>query len=350
MVVLPKNDLCHALVLQTEGRNTGKIIDLETLSYQKASAARAQMTSLIKRQGRNTRGVHQASKTTQDLREILSMLWADLVQPVLDALGYTNKPPPSQLPHITWCLTGPLTSLPVHAAGDYGKPDCALFDYAISSYTPNLSSLLVPPADLSRSTGMVAVSQKSTSGMETLPGTQPELDQICLRTKDTMPFTRIDGDQATPSAVLTAMERHSWVHLACHASQNPKKPTASAFHLHGGPLDLAAITRKQLKHADLAFLSACQTATGDHDLPEEAVHLAAGMIVAGYRRVIATMWSINDEDAPLIADKFYAYMLDDTIPDVNKAAKALHFAVECLRNEVGVKEFVRWVPYIHIGL
>ena len=39
---------------------------------------------------------------------------------------------------------------------------------------------------------------------------------------------------------------------------------------------------KSLEPAELAFLSACQTATGYEKLPEEAVHLVAGMLAAGF--------------------------------------------------------------------
>ncbi|KAG8742791.1 hypothetical protein FRC10_000901 [Ceratobasidium sp. 414] len=340
---------CHALIMNTQAETFGQIIELEDFTYNKASDARAQMASLLRTQGRNTRGVGRGLNQGDQFRKILHMLWVDLVKPILNVLEYSNEVASDQLPHITWCLTGPLAFLPLHAAGDYSTPGCTLFDYAISSYTPNLASLLVPPLDFTLFSGSAAVGQTATPGFSPLPGTEAELGHISLRLNSAMPFTRLEGEKATASAVLAAMEQHSWVHLACHASQDPKKPTASAFHLHDGPLDLATITRKRLKHADLAFLSACQTATGDHDLPDEAVHLAAGMIMAGYRRVIATMWSIEDKDAPLVADRFYEYMLDESVPNRNKAAKALHYAVGSLRAEVGVKEFARWAPYIHIG-
>lgn len=124
----------------------------------------------------------------------------------------------------------------------------------------------------------------------------------------------------------------------------------SAFDLHGGTLDLATIARRELKHADLAFLSACETATGDEELSEEAAHLAAGMIMAGYRSVIAIMWSIGDNDAPLIAEKVYEYMLEGGVPGARRAAAAVHKATECLRRKVGVKEFAKCAPYVHIGL
>ncbi|KAG8702823.1 hypothetical protein FRC08_003222 [Ceratobasidium sp. 394] len=340
---------CHALIMNSRAEVLGKIVELEGFTYKKASASRAQLNRLLRNQGRNSRGVRRAPTQEAGYEEILLMLWVDLVKPILNILGYSNEVTIDQLPHITWCLTGPLAFLPLHAAGDYNTSGSALFDYAISSYTPNLTSLLAPPPDPTLFSGGAAIGQMATPGFSPLPGIGAELDYIDLRLNGHMPFTRLEGEQATASAVLAAMEQHSWMHLACHASQDPKKPTASAFHLYDGPLDLATITRKRLTNADLAFLSACQTATGDHDLPEEAVHLAAGMIMAGYRRVIATMWSIEDKDAPLVADRFYAYMLDESMPNTNKAAKALHHAVGCLRGEVGVKEFARWAPYIHIG-
>ncbi|KAF8595641.1 hypothetical protein BDV93DRAFT_456417, partial [Ceratobasidium sp. AG-I] len=139
------------------------------------------------------------------------------------------------------------------------------------------------------------------------------------------------------------------VHLACHAMQNPMNGLESAFYLHDGTLKLAAITQKQLKRADIAFLSACQTATGDREHSDEAIHLAAGMLMAGYRTVIATLWSIGDADAPLIAQEVYGRLFEGGVPDARRAAVAVHKATERLRAKVGVKEFARWVPYIHIG-
>lgn len=85
-------------------------------------------------------------------------------------------------------------------------------------------------------------------------------------------------------------------------------------------------------------------------LPEEAVHLASAMILAGYPSVIATMWSVNDGDAPVIADKVYARLLEGGKMDHRDASMALHIAVNHLREEVGEKQFARWVPYIHIGV
>jgi CHAT domain-containing protein len=107
-----------------------------------------------------------------------------------------------------------------------------------------------------------------------------------------------------------------------------------------------------LAHAELAVLSACQTAKGDAKLPEEAAHLAAGMLGSGFRSVVATMWSINDADGPVLADAFYgALKAMRRRPEADlEVAHALHEAVARLRKEIGEQNFVRWVPFVHFGV
>jgi CHAT domain-containing protein len=256
-----------------------------------------------------------------------------------------------ELPHITWCATGPLSFLPLHAAGCYDQMHAKISDFAISSYTPTLSALLLASSFSSKApAGFLAIGQEATPGQNWLPETVAELACIQKHVREPISYTQIDGSNATKTAVLAGMEQHSWIHLACHAHQNIDDPTESGFFLHDGTLSLATITQKSFTNKGLAFLSACQTATGDKDLADEAVHLASGMLMAGYPSVIATMWSIVDKDAPVIADKVYSQLLKGGKLEHKDAAKALHVAVAELRAEVGEKAFERWVPYIHIGI
>lgn len=225
-----------------------------------------------------------------------------------------------------------------------------MFDLAISSYTPTLGALLSLSSPSSAAvTGILAVGQEATAGCAPLPGTREELASI-QRHARTLAHKQLHGNQVTVAAVLDAMEAHDSVHLACHASQNVENPTESGFHLHDGTLSLAEIAKRSFKNKRLAFLSACQTAAGDKKLPDEVVHLAAGMMVAGYPSVIATMWSIKDNDAPLIADRVYARLLQGGgLATTGGPARALHAAVGALRAKVGEKAFARWLPYIHMG-
>jgi CHAT domain-containing protein len=116
-------------------------------------------------------------------------------------------------------------------------------------------------------------------------------------------------------------------------------------------LTLGRIIGLSLPHANLAFLSACQTATGDKELRDESIHLAAGMLLAGYRGVIATMWSIMDDDAPQVTAEVYTHIFKTSPPDPTQAAEALHLAVRNLREgSGGKKSFFHWVPFIHVGV
>jgi CHAT domain-containing protein len=108
--------------------------------------------------------------------------------------------------------------------------------------------------------------------------------------------------------------------------------------------------KQSFTHTELAVLSACQTAKGDSKLPEEAIHLAVGMLMAGYGSVVGTMWSIRDYDAPIIAEKFYKYLIDEAGGHGSRAAYALHNAVAHLRDVRGENNFPSWVPFVHLGI
>ena len=250
---------------------------------------------------------------------------------------------------IWWCPTGPLAFLPIHAAGLYGKDQpvgSKLSDFVVSSYTPTLTTLIngLTPGR-SRKEQILAVALPSESK---LPGTLKELKFIEKHSRSSS-FKQILDDEATVDNVSTKMHESSWVHFACHGVQDARSPTESALLLTGhSKLTLSKIINLSLPHADFAFLSACQTATGDKSLEEESVHLAAGMLFAGYRGVIATMWSILDNDAPQVADDVYSRLLKGGQLESGGAAEALHRAVERLRNEG--KPFISWVPFIHIGV
>jgi CHAT domain-containing protein len=225
-------------------------------------------------------------------------------------------------------------------------------DVAVSSYTPTLEVLLrpAPYSDLiSGPPDVLVVSQPDTPGHSRIPGTEQEAASILSIFPQ---YTDVlHGAQGSIAAVLQGMKTHEWVHLACHGLQSDSDPTQSAFSLHDGKLTLSKLMSQALPHAELAFLSACQTASGDQELPEEAVHLAAGMLNVGYKSVIGTMWSIGDRHATMVAGKFYEVMKDQiTAGGKLQPAYALHEATQHLRKNIGVNELLNWIPFVHFGL
>ncbi|KAJ1301890.1 hypothetical protein OPQ81_000730 [Rhizoctonia solani] len=340
---------CDALILRP---GTSEIAHLALPDFNLRTSANifSRFDSSILRGNPIERGVRQAAGHKLDLATILSILWRDVVKPVIDFLGYEPSQCIDDLPHITWCTVGAVTSLPLHAAGTYGMSKICVSDYAISSYTPSLTALLsssAPPI----ATSMLAISQEQTPGNHSsLPGTARELACIQKHTTDIISYAQLTNGEATVEAVLDAMERYDCVHLACHAHQSINDPVKSGFFLHDGTLDLISIMRRSFQNKGLAFLSACQTAMGDKELPSETVHLASSVLTAGYPSVIATMWSIWDRDGPFVADKVYGAILKDGKFDCRESAKALHYAISALRKEIGDDKFTRWVPFIHVGL
>jgi len=266
-----------------------------------------------------------------------------------------RKPAAANMPHITWCLAGRLGFLPIHAAGLYGTSNGPkIFDYVVSSYTPTLTSLLNAKRPLRRyddGPRLLAVSQPDAQMQKPLPETTHEVNVIrALENRsDYFRVTVLNSKEATVESVLQCMKSCNWIHLACHGIQDPVKPTDSAF-LINGRFTLNEIMKQSLPHAELAVLSACQTAKGDSLLPEEAIHLAAGMLMAGYGSVVGTLWSIRDDDAPIVAEKFYRYLIVEADGDSTKGAYALHDAVGHLRDSMNGYGFDRWVPFIHLGV
>ena len=201
-----------------------------------------------------------------------------------------QKPALGEIPHITWC-----TSLPIHAAGLYDVEDGPkIFDYVVSSYVPNLATLLSAkrlPAQY-RSTPLLLVPQPTTHGHSPPSGTADEAAtiQMIRSSSSHLHVTQLDVREASTSAVLQNIRECNWVHLFCRGVQDVGSPTNSAFLLADGRLTLPEIMKQSFSHVELAVLLSGQTATGDKELPEEAMHLAAGMLVAGCRNVVATMW------------------------------------------------------------
>ncbi|KAF8132496.1 CHAT domain-containing protein, partial [Boletus edulis] len=287
----------------------------------------------------------------------LSPLWKSVVQPVMDALAFST---PGELSRIFWCPTGPFIFLPFHAAGlydsEYSAPGHKVFDFVVSSYVPTLS-ILAPSRNIHVAHNddfrLLAVRQPPTDGqLSRLPGVHTELQHIKEVIRNSASAcTFLEPSVGTVEEALGLMKEADWVHFACHGIQDAKHPTDSGLCLaNERRLKISDMIGLSRSRGGLAFLSACQTATGNEGLSDEAIHIAAGMLFAGYGGVIGTMWSISDTLAPIVARDVYEHLFrNGTRPDYREAAMALHEAIGRVR-ESGEVSFNEWVPFIHVGL
>ncbi|KZV65966.1 hypothetical protein PENSPDRAFT_637553 [Peniophora sp. CONT] len=332
-------------------------ISLPKLSAALAVKLRSVFLRVVTTAGVRSRGVLTAGSggDNDEMLRVLRTLWSHVVGPVvLELLKRNTLRSPYEtgmIPRLTWCPSGALSFLPLHAAGMY---DSSIQDFSnamkivASSYTPSLAALLnAHRATRPPDPQLLVVSQPATPHQSRLPATLEEARQaIEVLGQDRTDW--LNDSAATKSAVLDVIGTHGWVHLACHAVQ-AKDPMQSAFYLHDGTLTLADIMQRSFTHTDLAILSACQTAAGDEALSDEVVHLAAGVLGAGFRGTIATMWSISDADAPVVMKEMYEHLARGGLK-AEDAANALHLAVTHLRDKVGERAFLRWIPYVHFGL
>ncbi|KAJ7364412.1 CHAT domain-containing protein [Mycena albidolilacea] len=277
--------------------------------------------------------------STECFEELLTWLWTSIVSPIYKMLDMHNI----HDGRLWWLPTGAFTGLPLHA--------CGPTDQFIHSYTATLGFLLdAYSKNLPKSTLKVGITGVTSTGSgrdRPLPGVEQEIKNI----SSVVPVSQVEclkDKESTVDAVKCQLENCAWVHLACHGTQDLTEPTKSHLLLYGGNLELETILRMPLSKAEVVFLAACQTAMGDSKLVNESFHLGGGFIAAGFQGAIGTLWSMNDQDGPLVAKHFYSHLFSNgRQPQAGDAAEALHLAVKELRKNAS---YERWIPFIHMGV
>ncbi|MFD9195007.1 CHAT domain-containing protein [Streptomyces phaeochromogenes] len=337
-------DRCDALVVRP---GEPLVIPLPGLTAQNAVARTNDfLLALHTYDPGRTSGLASHASLQLAISETLTWLWDNVADPILNRLGLTTamENPTTRL---WWCPTGPLALLPLHAAQhetDTGAT--GVLDRVVPSYTPTLRALHrrrggpdTTAADRGR---LLIVSMPNTPGHPDLHHVTEEADAT-VRRLAVGPLTRLDSKNATLAKVRAALLDATSVHLACHGQQRPHDPARSGVVLHDGTLTVVDIAQLQLQNAELCFLSACSTATGSPQLPDESIHLAAALQLAGFRHTVATLWYVRDDIAARASDHFYSQLAHNgTAPDATAAA------VRQLRDSHPFEPSL-WAGLIHIG-
>lgn len=284
------------------------------------------------------------------LLSTMEWLWDVVAEPILDALGLLQGDPAGELPRIWWCPTGLLTLLPLHGAGYHAASDGrAVLDRAISSYTPTLRALSEarkPHPDVpGKSARLLFV------GVPEAPDQLQMADDVArehdfLLSQFPGGLTTLSGEQATVATVQLAMADYRWIHLSCHGYQDLRDPSAAGLELADGTLTITRLSASRYA-GEFAFLSACRTAVGGVNLPDEVITLAAALSYTGYRHVVATLWSVDPAVAAELATAVYTALIKNSGFTPGNSAKALHDAVRALRGSGHSLD--DWLPYTHTG-
>jgi tetratricopeptide (TPR) repeat protein len=319
---------------------------------------------VLDRTNESDASIGELANANKALSQILEWLWDTVAGPVLDHLGHRGPSGPgAALPRIWWMPSGLLGLLPVHAAGYHSERDGrTALDRVISSYTPTVRALgyargRTTSAPPERSL-IVAMPTTPGDGVQPLRHVAGEARMLQGRLPD--PTLLIEtsgpagGQSPTRALVLAGLADAGIAHFACHAASNPAEPSRGMLVLHDhevNPLTVASLAPVRLTHAQLAFLSACQTSRNTSaELSDESIHLTSAFQLAGYPHVIGTLWQIYDSFAADIAEAFYDRLR--TGPRVfatGSAAEALHDAIRRKRDHGYASRPLMWAAYLHAG-
>ncbi|MGN6646891.1 MAG: CHAT domain-containing protein [Cytophaga sp.] len=165
-----------------------------------------------------------------------------------------------------------------------------------------------------------------------LPGTKTEVDSIeNLFRNQALKTVRYGEAMASEAIIKNDTAAYSLVHIATHGylEINPEDDYVESM-IHSGlvlsgvcdPLDVDStadddgiltayeIAQLNLSATDLVVLSACQSGLGMMDSQEGLVGLQRGLLVAGTKNVLVSLWKIDDAVTARWMIHFYSNLLE----------------------------------------
>ena len=155
-----------------------------------------------------------------------------------------------------------------------------------------------------------------------LPDAQAEAETLAR----TMPQTKLLlGKAATETAFVELAGSFPLVHIASHGEFKADAPLTSALLLaadskNDGRLTVAELYALKL-NADLVTLSACETGLGQVASGDDVVGLSRGLLFAGTRSIIASLWNVPDRATSYLMERLYLHLARDNKRDALRNAQ-----------------------------
>lgn len=167
---------------------------------------------------------------------------------------------------------------------------------------------------------IIPVDNRGCSSIRRLLYSGEEANNILAQVTDGKTFSALGFDATRAQAISPNLQDYNIVHLATHGCIEDNLLLSSlAFSRYdesGNSQDsflrLQDIFNLRL-NAELVVLSACETGTGDNVTGEGIVGLTRGFMYAGARRVVVSLWAVNDAATANLMDNFYQKMLQENL-------------------------------------
>jgi CHAT domain-containing protein/tetratricopeptide (TPR) repeat protein len=170
------------------------------------------------------------------------------------------------------------------------------------------------------------------------PRVRDEVIALSSLFPDSMKFL---DDAATLATLRGSAGDADIIHLACHGSFRADNPLFSSLRLADGWLTVRDSYQLRL-NCSLVTLSACETGMSTVAPGDELIGLARGFFSAGSPSLLATLWTVDDEQTSRLMQRFYSSLIAGSGP----AAALRDAQIELIREE---QHPFFWSPFILLG-
>jgi hypothetical protein len=270
---------------------------------------------------------------------------------------------------------GPLLALPFEALVTRPGPDPAATRFWLDDgppvrYAPSASFVLALGRGGAAHRGKaVALSVSDAAygrarGLARLPGTARETQALREALAGVADVVTLAAEQAREPAVRRELAGKRFVHLATHglAERGGNElfaalaltPPAGVDERSSTPGDDGLLELQEIYgltlDADVAVLSACGSNTG-RAVPGEGVFaLSRGFLVAGARRVVASLWPVDDDATAELVGRLFRGLADvERGSRSESTAAALREAKLAVRHRPGWEHPFFWAPFVLSG-
>ncbi|KOR38618.1 CHAT domain-containing protein [Planktothricoides sp. FACHB-1370] len=200
------------------------------------------------------------------------------------------------------------------------KTLAVLADPVFGPSDPRLEGIVASTnQDLSKIPGL----RQGCTNLDRLYYTEEEANNILAQVPDNQEFSALGFAATRQAAIAPNLQQYQMVHFATHGCINDNPLLSglafSSYDEQGNSQDsflrLKDIFNLQL-NAELVVLSACETGLGDNVSGEGIVGLTRGFMYAGARRVLVSLWSVNDTGTAKLMDNYYQKMLQENLSPV----------------------------------
>ena len=134
----------------------------------------------------------------------------------------------------------------------------------------------------------------------------------------------LGGEAATEHAVRSRIADFPVLHFATHGQLDHDAPGRSSLLLaDGDALSVYELAGMELD-VDLAVLSACRTGQGEATKGDDVIGLARGLLGAGCRAAVVSLWPVDDASTTILMAAFYRRLAGGSTPVDALRAAQLH--------------------------